>query len=243
MMGLVAIIMLAMIVPVAHAENETSGSAGVDFMSSYVWRGIEIHEDIAIQPWVGITYGGFGANMWADYDSDPAVQEGIETDLTLNYVFSVGKFGFDAGYIYYMLDGFADTQELYVSAGYDILLSPSLAFYLDIDEGNGAFIVASIGHTFSFMNDKAGINLGASASYNIGNEVMGVDDGGDDFSDLYNGELSASVSYAVTDAISVEPKIAYTFPLSEDADNAIEALSENGESKHVYGGVGVSLSF
>jgi hypothetical protein len=35
---------------------ETSGSASVDVMSSYMWRGFEIHEDVAVQPSVGITY-------------------------------------------------------------------------------------------------------------------------------------------------------------------------------------------
>ena len=31
---------------------------------------------------------------------------------------------------------------------YDTLLKPSLAVYYDFDEGNGAFLVASIGHSF-----------------------------------------------------------------------------------------------
>ena len=90
---------------------ETSGSASVDVMSSYMWRGFELYEDAALQPSAGITYGGFGANLWADYNTDPG--EAVETDLTLNYSFSVDKFSFDAGYIYYALDGAEDTQEVY----------------------------------------------------------------------------------------------------------------------------------
>lgn len=239
-----ALLVTALTVPTTYASGvETSGSASVDILSSYVWRGIQVHEDIAIQPSVGITYGGFGANFWADYNTDNDVQEAIETDLTLNYAFSAGKVGLDVGYIYYAFDGFNDTQELYVAAGYDALLSPALTLYWDIDEGTGGFAVASIGHSFSFMHEKAGLNLGASVSYNIENEIMGADEEGDEFSNFYNGELTASASYSVTNDLSVEPKIAFSFPLSDDAKDAIEALSDNGDSSQFYGGIALSLNF
>ena len=47
---LTVVMVMACIVPNSFAEVETSGSASVDVMSSYVWRGIQIHEDVAIQP-------------------------------------------------------------------------------------------------------------------------------------------------------------------------------------------------
>ncbi|UCG77411.1 MAG: hypothetical protein JSV21_07440 [Nitrospirota bacterium] len=240
---IMAVVLVLMVVPAAFAGVETSGYASVDVMSSYVWRGIQLHEAAAVQPSVGITYGNFGANFWANYDSDDAVKEIIETDLTLNYVFEVDKLAFDVGYIYYALDGFADTQEFYVSASYDVLLSPTLTLYYDVDEGDGGFIVAAISHSLPVMEDKASINLGASASYNMSNLVMGVDPGGDEFSGLYNGELTASLSYAVNDNFSVEPKIAYSMALSDDAEFAIESMSENGESGQFYGGVSLALNF
>ena len=240
---LTVVMVMACIVPSGFAEVETSSTASVDVMSSYVWRGIQIHEDVAIQPSVGITYGGFGANMWADFDTDEDVSEAIETDLTLNYVFSVGKFGFDLGYIYYMLDGFNDTQEFYASVGYDVLLSPAVTLYWDVEEGDGGFAVASIGHSFGFVDDKLSLDLGASASYNIENLIMGVDEDGDEFSDFYNGELSASLGYSITDAFSAGASIAYSVPLSDDAENSIESMSQDGDSDHLYGGVSFALSF
>jgi hypothetical protein len=216
-------------------ETEVSGSASVDVMSNYVWRGFKLSDDFVIQPSVGITYGGFGANLWANYDTD--TNEHTETDLTLNYTFSLDKFSFDAGYIYYALDGVDDTQEIYVSAGYDILLSPTLTIYYDLDEGDGAFIVGSIGHSFE-VSEGIELSLGASASYNADSEYsIG------DYSDFHNGELSASVSIPITDAISVEPIIAYTFPLSDDAEDAIEAVSFDEDSSIFYGGASFSLSF
>jgi hypothetical protein len=240
---LTVVMVMACIVPNSFAEVETSGSASVDVMSSYVWRGIQIHEDVAIQPSVGITYGGFGANFRADYDTDSDVEEMIETDLTLNYSFSVGKLGLDVGYIYYALDGFSDTQEVYITAGYDVILSPAVTAYYDFDEGEGGFVVTSIGHSFAFLDDKLSLDLGASASYNIENLIMGVDEDGDEFSDFYNGELTASLGYSITDAFSTGASIAYSVPLSDDAENSIEAMSEDGDSDQLYGGVSLALNF
>lgn len=221
-------------------EPKISGSASVDVMSNYVWRGQKLSNSWVIQPSVGITYGSFGANIWANYDSDRA--EATETDLTLNYSFSVNKFNFVAGYIYYALEGANDTQEVYFSANYDTLLKPALTIYYDYDEGDGAFILASICHSFGLSKDIA-LNLGASASYNINNKVMGFDSEGDDFSNFYNGELSSSLSIPISKAITLTPKIAYSFPLSNDAEEAIKNISDDGDRDIFYGGINLTLSF
>src|SRR4030065_2647344 len=86
------------------AEPKGSGTVSVDVMSNYVWRGQKLTNSWVIQPSVGIAYGSFGANIWANYDSDSQVDEGdehgefSETDLTLRYNFSVEKLNFGLGY-------------------------------------------------------------------------------------------------------------------------------------------------
>ncbi|KPK02329.1 MAG: hypothetical protein AMK71_02540 [Nitrospira bacterium SG8_35_4] len=232
--------------PLGVIAAETSGSASVDVMSNYVWRGQKLSNSLVVQPSTGITYGGFGANLWANYDT--GTNEHNETDLTLNFSNSVDKFSYDVGYIFYALDGSGDdgsgndTQEIYLTVGYDVMLSPSLTVYLDFDEGDGAFVVASISHTFE-LPEKLSVDLGASVSYDAENAVMGTDADGDDINAFYNGDISASLSIPVTDAISVAPMIAYSFPLSNDAEDAIEAISDDGDGDIVYGGINISLSF
>ena len=229
-------------------EIKTSGYASVDVLSNYVWRGQKLSNTWVVQPSVGITYGGFGANLWGNYDSDAKIDEGsghgefTETDITLNYTHSIDKLTLTAGYIYYALNNANDTQEVYVSAGYDILLKPTLTVYYDFDEGQGAFIVASIGHTVEIAKGY-NLNLGASASYNINNKVMGFDKHGNDFSNFYNAELSSSMNIPVWKTITVTPKVAYSFPLSNDAKNAIKNISDDGDKDILYGGVNVTLSF
>jgi hypothetical protein len=250
------VLVLAMIIAVMaagslYAEDiKTEGSVSADVMSNYVWRGQKLSNSWVVQPSVAITYGVFGANIWANYDSDrPEATssdtghgEMTETDVTLTYTRSIDKITLTAGYIYYALDGANDTQEIFVSAGYDTLLSPTLTIYYDYDEGQGAFVVASVGHSFEVMKEMS-LDLGASASYNINNKVMGYDKNGDDFSNFYNGEISSSMTIPVWKAVSVTPKIAYSFPLSSDAKEAIKSISDDGDKDIFYGGINLALSF
>jgi hypothetical protein len=219
---------------------DTSGSASVDLLSDYVWRGQTLSEDDGVvQPSVGITYGNFGANLWANFDAE--TEEHTETDLTLSYGFSKDKLSLEVGYIYYALEGTDDTQEAYLALAYDTILSPSLIIYYDFDEGDGAFLIASIGHSIGLM-DEVSLNLGASVSLNFDNEIMGVDSDGDTFTDFYNGEITASVSVPISKNLVIEPKIAYSFPLTNNAEDVFEALP-SGENDIFYGGVGMSLGF
>jgi hypothetical protein len=248
-------VILAMILSVCcsvgslYAEEiKTTGYASVDVLSNYVWRGQKLSNTWVVQPSVGISYGSFGANLWGNYDSDAKIDEGsghgefTETDITLNYTHTMDKLTLTAGYIYYALNNANDTQEVYLSAGYDILLKPTLTVYYDFDEGQGAFLVASIGHTVG-LTKEINLNLGASASYNINNKVMGFDKHGNDFSNFYNAELSSSLNIPVWKAVTVTPKVAYSFPLSNDAKNAIKNISDDGDKDILYGGVNVTLSF
>lgn len=245
---ILVLIMLVVTGSVYADEIKTSGYASVDVMSNYVWRGQKLSNSWVIQPSVGITYGVFGANLWSNYDSDANMDEGdshgefTETDLTLSYTRSLDKWTFGAGYIYYALNNANDTQELYLTASYDIMLSPTLTIYYDYDEGNGAFVVASVLHSFEIAKEIL-LNIGASASYNINNKVMGFDEDGDEFSNFYNAELSTSIDIPVRKKISITPKIAYSFPLSDDADEALKNISDDGDKDIFYGGINLTLSF
>jgi hypothetical protein len=228
----------------AFAEGlKIGGSASVGVFSNYVWRGQKLSNSFVIQPSVSIAYNNFSVNVWSNLDSDYSDNfEHTETDFTLEYAFSMDRFNFNVGYIYYGLESATDTQELYFSVGYDIMLSPSLTVYYDFDEGEGGFVVASIGHSLTFPSGMV-LNLGASASYNLNNEVMGYDNNGDEFSNFYNGEVSASLSIPLGKAFTLEPMVAYSFPLSSDAEDAIGAISDDGDKDILYTGVTLSFSF
>jgi hypothetical protein len=244
-----AALVLNFLISNLYAEGKrTSGFASVDVISNYIWRGQKLSNSWVIQPSVGITYGSFGANIWANYDSDSQIDEGdkhgefSETDLTLNYNFFIDRWNFSFGYIYYALNEANDTQEVYISASYSTLLNPTITVYYDYDEGYGAFIVASVGHSIDVYKESS-LKLSASASYNINNKVMGFDENGDEFSNFYNAELSAGLNISLTKSISLTPKIAYSFPLSDDAKYAIERISNDGQQDILYGGINLTINF
>ena len=242
-------ILIAFPVYANSAENE--GNAGVDILSNYVWRGIKLSDDNGVlEPSVGITSGSFSVNLWANYDLD--TKEANETDLTLSYARESGAYSYEAGYIYYAIDGEDnDTQELYLSLTYDTLLSPTVTLYYDIDAGDGAFLTASASHSIPLnVGNNLELEFGASISANIDNDVMSIDTNGDgkvdSFTDLYNGEVSASVSIPLNNGITITPKAAYTTALSNDAEDAIKGLgvsSSDRVSSIFYAGVGASINF
>lgn len=229
-------------------DTRTSSLTSLDIMSNYVWRGQKLSNSWVVQPSVAINYGVFGTSIWANYDSDSKIDEGnghgefTETDITLSYTRSIDKWTFATGYIYYALNNANDTQEVYLSISYDMLLKPTLTIYYDFDEGNGAFITASIGHTVEVLKD-INLNFGVLASYNINSKVMGLNKDGEDFSNFYNAEASTSLNIPVWKAITITPKLAYSIPLSSDAKEAIKSISDDGDRYILYGGISLSLSF
>lgn len=229
-------------------DTRTSSLTSLDIMSNYVWRGQKLSNSWVVQPSVAINYGVFGTSIWANYDSDSKIDEGnghgefTETDITLSYTRSIDKWTFATGYIYYALNNANDTQEVYLSISYDMLLKPTLTIYYDFDEGNGAFITASIGHTVGVLKD-INLNFGVLASYNINSKVMGLNKDGEDFSNFYNAEASTSLNIPVWKAITITPKLAYSIPLSSDAKEAIKSISDDGDRYILYGGISLSLSF
>lgn len=238
---------------VAMAEApKVTGSASVDFMSNYVWRGIKLSKDFVIQPAVTVSYSGFSMNMWSNLDTNYYLRDltgrkfkSTETDITLNYTHSFDKLSLTGGFIYYALESAADTQEFYISASYDVILKPTLSFYYDIKEGKGGFLTASVGHSFDLAKDIP-LNLGALVNYNLKNKVMSCEAcTGKNFNNFYNAELSASVSVPITKQISITPKIAYSIALSNDSKTAISAMDVSGKEKKniFYGGVNLSFNF
>src|SRR4030042_1960729 len=94
-----------------------------------------------------------------------------------------------------------------------------------------------VGHNIA-LSKEFSLSLGASASYNINSEYsIG------DYSGFHNGEVSASLIIPVMKSFTLTPKMAYSFPLSNDAKDAMKTISNDGDKEIFYGGINLSLSF
>ena len=236
--GVLTLSILTAGIPAAMAEEEApSAEASVAFLSKYVWRGFELSKDsLVIQPSLSVSYMGFGANLWANLDTDlygTDTNKWNETDLTLSYDGAIDKFGYGAGWIYYALDSVADTQELYATFSYDVILAPSLTIYYDIDDFSGDWYAnLGIGHSFS-LTETVSLDLGLSVGYSDN----------DTYNAFQDGLLSASISFPVGKYVSITPELYYSFALSSDAENAIMNPAMSNDDSFVYGGVSASFSF
>lgn len=238
-----SIIMIAGI-PAAMAEEEMpSADATIGFYSKYVWRGFELSDDsLVIQPSLSVSYKGFGANLWANLDTDDAsVDSNLwnETDFTLSYDGAYEKLGYGVGWIYYSVVG-SDTQELYGTLSYDTLLAPSFTIYYDTDGFAGDWY-ANFGISHSFMiAEKYSLDLGLSIGYYSIDGGDPVD--GSDYSEFHDGLLSASMTFPINEYVSITPEIYWSFALSGGASDLFE-LGPSNDDNYVYGGVSASFSF
>ena len=226
-------------IPAAMAEEEMpTADASVSIYSTYVWRGFGLSDDsIVIQPSMTVGYKGFAMNLWGNLDTDYYAEDTTkynETDITLSYDGAYEKLGYGVGYIYYALDGTDDTQEIYATLSYDVLLSPTLAFYYDVDSFSGAYYVTfDISHSFP-IGETYALDLGALVSYLDDNE---------DYDAFHNGVLSASMTFPIGKYFSITPEINYSFALSSDAEDYIKAGSADNDDSYIYGGATFSFAF
>ncbi len=229
-------------------EPVVSASGDIGVFSKYVWRGFELSKDsIVIQPSATVSYGGFGMNLWGNLDTDQYSDDTNafnETDLTLSYDFELGIAAMSTGYIYYGLDGLEDTSEIYVSASFDTILAPTISIYRDIDSLEGWYLQLGVSHSVP-MNDSLSLDLGASAGYLSADdaESYSTSDPTEAFSNLLDGQVSVSMTIPITNLVSVTPSLSYSFPLSGEASDLLEATSLEGDKdSHVYGGITASIS-
>ncbi len=244
--------------PAAAEDPAPTASLTVDVLSAYIWRGQELsHGSAVIEPSATIGYRGFAANLWSNLDTSPynpgpGPDPGSalnETDLTLSYGTKAGPAILGAGAIYYGLEGFNDTQEVYVSVGADVLLTPTLTAFRDIGHYPSWYFTLGVSHAFT-LAEKVGLNLSATASYLLSDSVDDyprIDDAGlpmdEEISCLHDGKLSASLPIALG-RFTVSPNIAYVFPLSDMASDEMKFRSKTGDDdQYLIAGITLGMAF
>jgi len=260
----VCILMLFVLNPsnIIAQENESpSTSVDIGILSKYVWRGYELsRSSIIIQPSATVSFKGFGFNLWGNLDtnyypygeSDVANKnEFSETDLTLSYKRSFGPLTLGVGYIYYGLDG-DDMEDLYLSVGIDILLAPTLIIYREVSILPQWYISFGISHSFE-LPKKMTLDLSGSISYNAVDEDgivkfnSDLNPTADKYKSFHNGLISVGMIIPIADCFTLIPMVAYSFPLTEDAEYFIagtnDGLGFSKDSDYFYGGVILSMSF
>lgn len=227
-----------------EAASPVTGTASIAVASRYVWRGQTLSEGFVVQPTIGVTYGGFTANLWSnvDLDNGEADDDGIvmnETDLTLSYEAAFGPVTATAGLAHYDFDG-SDTQEAFITVSAATVLTPTLSLAYDLDEGDGAFATLSVSQDVPV--GPVALTAGAALGMNLDNKAMGLNADDESFTGLYYGEVSLATSIPVFGKVSIDPRVAYAFGIGDGKD-AIEAISAGGKKSMFYASVAATIAF
>ena len=237
---------------VAEVDEKPTASADVGVYSKYVWRGFELSDDsMVIQPSTTIGYKGFSLNLWGnldtEYDDGRDTSQFNETDLTLSYDTSIGPVDCGFGYIYYGLDAVDDSQEFYASAGLDVPMAPTLSIYREVSHYPAWYLTFGVSHSFDLSSEMTLDLAGSMGYYSYSDDdFVEVDDNlnptTEKYKNFHDGLVSMGLTVPFNKYFTFSPMIAYSFPLTDEADNFITSGSFSNDSDFFYGGATVSIS-
>lgn len=238
-----ALVGLAMLATPAVAAIEVEGDAYAGVYDKYMWRGFNLSaSQPVLQMGTDVSFKGFTFSYWTNTQLSGAGHDEItETDIVLDYSFDVNdKISVSVGDIYYNFNVPGNTHELYLGLALNTILAPALTVYYDYDAASGAaasggdmaglYYTLAVGHDLELAKGL-GLSLGASLNYNDESPFVG------EYSEMHNYELSAGVSFALTDQVSIDASAIYSDAISDEAELAI---GKDGESTS---GVSITLTF
>ncbi len=238
----------------ALALGPVDVEAELPVYTKYVWRGMNLVDDAVLQPSIEVGLFGFELAVWANmYLTDIHNEAGqiSEVDYTLGYELELAVIELEAGFLHYSYPKhyFDDTTEFYLAGEVNVLLSPSLAVYQDIDKFKGAYWAASVGHGFGLgetmqLELTGGLGLG-SKGYVSGyfGGMMTVPDTDLDAS-MTDYFVRAEVPFSPIPFLSIVPSVTYTSLLG-DAKKALDDddVLYSGKKDNVVWGLAAGFSF
>jgi hypothetical protein len=158
-----------------EAEKTSKFNPGVDFYSSFIWRGSKQGTGPAVQPYLEFATGGLTLGAWGSFDASGY----SETDLYASYELPFGlSFGF-TDYYYTDLDYFdysdsTGSHAFELTAGYELKGLSLSANYIVNEAGGigsaGGDIYLEAGYSFKYFS----LLLGAGNGWTTANGDFAV---------------------------------------------------------------------
>jgi hypothetical protein len=237
------------------SSNNITGSASLAVLSQYIFRGYQIGKNsVVLQPTATAEYRGFAVTFWGNVDTQEHVTPNFvpdrpgqasfnEADVSLSYTHNFGKLSLTGGIWYYGTQYMDDTEELFVSATYDVITKPTLTVYRDINAFPATYYNLSLAHSIPVCHGIT-VDLGAAAGYLAGDCNLYQTEGGTGpvYSAFHDGMVKVGLTLPVAKDWVVQPVVQYYFPLSEEAGRTGYNPSGELDQDFVYG-VSATFSF
>ncbi|SPF38609.1 conserved exported hypothetical protein [Syntrophobacter sp. SbD1] len=256
----------------AAAPAGASYTFSTDILSQYIFRGLANSKDSAvIQPSATITWNGFSANIWGNFDtsrhsSNPFLQTGIEdgqskwseTDFTVSYTKEVcTNFSLLFGNVFYGLNpplqsAFGQNEdELFGGASYTFpWFTAAFTVYGEVMHSVDEWFELDLSKSIPVDCFCKGttVDLGANFGYlilNHDNNVLSLDPTVPlgSYSDFHTCQLTADIKFPIGKCLSIAPKVGLWLPLTSAADDYLQANSLDTNSVHFYGGINLTATF
>jgi hypothetical protein len=235
-----------------YASAEIEGEVHVGYSNIYEFRFVDLGSDL-IEAGADVSYDtgvvGLSAGAWYGSVNDSQTIGGNFNELDLYAAVSkdLGPVSLELGYIYYYFSdtpGTLDTQEVYLSASYDVAwgITASATYYYDFDSANGWYLQPEIGKTFEF-NDCLALNLSAGVGIADGHGLqarsarLNPGSTADGFQGVF---VKAELPWEFREGVVLAPYLKYT-----DADSKLAAdiNTLQGGQDHLIAGVKLSVGF
>jgi hypothetical protein len=234
---------LALSMTFAAAASAQDFSVDLSYMSKYVWRGAVLDENAVFQPSLTGGMGNLSVNLWGNMnlDTENSPRHLNEWDYTVDYSASFDKIGVSAGIIGYTFPntGLLGTTELYVGASYDVICSPAVKVFQDIEGVDGTYVSLSGGYSVP-VGELTAIDLGAAIGYGSGemNQMLYSAAAGAGLADVL---VNVGATFPITELFSVTPSIIFTSILNSDGQDAYDAADK--DYTNILFGLTASASF
>lgn len=182
---------------------QTSVSGGADFVSRYLWRGVDYGNSFSVQPSLALTTGNFEVGFWASYPFVNTASGNEEMDFYLGYTISDFTILFtdyyfpNSGLRYGLYDDpGAHTLEVGLSYGGSESFPVSVTAYMNVYNDDDNTIYFELG--YSTEVDEVAVDLFVGGTPGGDNAFYGTTE-----FNLINVGVTASKDIKITDEFSL----------------------------------------
>lgn len=236
--------------------SDLVGQVHVGYGSQYEFRFVDLGSDL-VEAGLNLSYDlnetfGLSAGAWygSVNDSQTVDNSFNELDLFAAVSTDVGPVSLELGYITYFFqdaDNNRDSQEVYLSAGMDLIwgVNASATYFYDFDSYNGWYLQPELTKSFE-ITDCLGINLAAGVGIADGHGRQIAADAARGTADGFQGWfVKAELPWQVRENVTFAPYVKYVDAEGDLVSDTplVGGVSNRGGREHLIGGVKLTVGF